>query len=329
MRKIYTLCLLFLLHDSVAQSPTQINLQKGLTGKVTGLNVQTVNNSAEGARMTLRCGRTHFPNETPMLFVDGVVQKLSDLREINPNSIKSVEILKSAAAVALFGPEGAYGAIYVTTKNGNFRIFVIKDSLDGRMIAGATVSFISADKKDTLMYVANDSGVVVTDKLKPLVQYEMNVSAVGYESVCDLITNIKNEQQIILRRELRTCTEVILTSIGLVRRCGLYCICHTRVIRPDSIGTKYSSDPLIKLFPNPVQKGGIINIEIQNSKEDRVIVKIWALDGRLMLNKSVQGLKGASYFQLATDTRWAAGVYIIQLAYANGKILASDKVIIQ
>lgn len=50
-----------------------------------------------------------------------------------------------------------------------------------------------------------------------------------------------------------------------------------------------------------------------------------ALDGRVLLDKSVQVLKGSGRFQLATDTRWAAGVYIIHLAYANGKILASEK----
>ncbi|HNU13833.1 MAG TPA: TonB-dependent receptor plug domain-containing protein [Chitinophagaceae bacterium] len=349
MRKIYTLLLLCISSFCLAQTtdtdkivisgncwganktdrnPT--SLEEGLKGRVTGLNVQSTTKGVFGdQRIVMRCYRVRSNDTSPMLIVDGIVRKLDTLSRINPNDISSIDILKSAPAVALFGPDGANGIIVVTLKQSSFRKFCVKDFMDGSKIAGATVSFISTDKKDTLMYVANDSGVVVTDKLKPLVQYEINVSAVGYEPVCDLITNIKNEQQINLRRELRTCTEVILKSTGLVRRCGLYCICNTRVIWPDSIGTKCSSGPLIKLFPNPVRKGGVINIETENGKEDRITVKILALDGRLMLNKSVQGLKGASRFQLATDTRWAAGVYIIQLAYANGKILASDKVIIE
>lgn len=309
---------------------SSINLQKGLTGKVTGLNVQTVNKDAGGARITLSCGRTHFPNEAPLLIIDGVVQELSILQAINPGAIKNIDILKSAAATALYGPEGVYGAIYVTTKNGNFRTFVIKDFLDGSKIAWATVSFISADKKDTLMYAANDSGIVVADKLKPTVQYEIKISAVGYNNICvDYInkhTGLFSE--ILLSRKEKVCDEVVVTFFGHTIRCyGSCCIVGIR-IKGDSINKKINK-PGLKIFPNPVRKGGVINIEIQNSKEDRLTVKMLALDGRLMLNKSVQGLKGASRFQLATDTRWAAGVYIVQLAYANGKILASDKVIIQ
>ena len=50
-----------------------VNLQKGLTGKVTGLNVQTGNKDAGGARITLRCGRKHVPQEAPTYITDGVV----------------------------------------------------------------------------------------------------------------------------------------------------------------------------------------------------------------------------------------------------------------
>lgn len=309
---------------------SSINLQKGLTGKVTGLNVQTVNKDAGGARITLRCGRTHFPNEAPLLIIDGVVQELSILQAINPGAIKSVDVLKSAVATALYGPEGVYGAIYVTTKNGNCRTFVFKDFLDGSKIAGATVSFISADKKDTLMYAANDSGIVVADKLKPAFQYEIKISAVGYKNICvDYInkhTGLYSE--ILLSRKEKVCDEVVITYFGHTIRCyGSCCIARIR-IKGDSINKKIKKQGF-KIFPNPVRKGGVVNIEIENSKEERLAVKMLALDGRVLLDKSVQGLKGSGRFQLATDTRWAAGVYIIHLAYANGKILASEKVIIQ
>lgn len=315
---------------------SSINLQKGLTGKVTGLNVQTVNKDAGGARITLRCGRTHFPNEAPLLIIDGVVQELSILQAINPGAIKSVDVLKSAVATALYGPEGVYGAIYVTTKNGNCRTFVFKDFLDGSKIAGATVSFISADKKDILMYAANDSGIVVADKLKPAVQYEMCISAVGYKSVCQDYENKNNNngQTVLLNREFKSFDEIIIYGRPVIH-CGR-CITHScgfircKIIQDTLITEKAITNSFAhRIFPNPVRKGGVINIEIENSNEERLAVKMLALDGRVLLDKSVQGLKGSGRFQLASDTRWAAGVYIIQLAYANGKILASDKVIIQ
>ena len=137
-----------------------------------------------------------------------------------------------------------------------------------------------------------------------------------------------------LNREFKSFDEIIIYGRPVIH-CGR-CITHScgfircRIIQDTLITEKAITNSFAhRIFPNPVRKGGVVNIEIENSKEERLAVKMLALDGRVLLDKSVQGLKGSGRFQLATDTRWAAGVYIIHLAYANGKILASEKVIIQ
>ena len=177
MRKIYTLFLLCISSFCLAQTTDtgkvvisgncwganktdreSTPLEEGLKGKVTALNVQSTTKGVFGdQRIVMRCYRVLSNNTTPMLIVDGVIRKLDTLSMINPNDISSVDILKSAPAVALFGPDGANGVIIITLKQSPVRKFCIKDFADGSKIAGATVSFISADKKDTLMYVANDS----------------------------------------------------------------------------------------------------------------------------------------------------------------------------
>src|SRR5688572_2410317 len=97
-----------------------INLQNGLTGKVSGLNVQTINNGVFGdTRITLRGIRSLTGNNQPMLIVDGVPIALNYLSSINPNDITDVTILKSASSTAIYGPDGANGAIVVTTKKGS------------------------------------------------------------------------------------------------------------------------------------------------------------------------------------------------------------------
>ncbi|HEX8315542.1 MAG TPA: TonB-dependent receptor plug domain-containing protein, partial [Flavisolibacter sp.] len=97
-----------------------VNLQNGLTGKVSGLNVQTVNSGVfENTRITLRGIRSLTGNNQPMLILDGVPIALSFLNSINPNDIQDVNILKSAAATAVYGPDGVNGAIVVTTRRGN------------------------------------------------------------------------------------------------------------------------------------------------------------------------------------------------------------------
>ncbi len=97
-----------------------INLQNGLTGKVSGLNVQTVNNGVFGdTRITLRGIRSLTGNNQPMLVLDGVPIALGFISSINPNDIADVTILKSASSTAIYGPDGVNGAIIVTTKKGS------------------------------------------------------------------------------------------------------------------------------------------------------------------------------------------------------------------
>lgn len=97
-----------------------VNLQNGLTGKVSGLNIQTVNNGVfADTRITLRGIRSLTGNNQPMLVLDGVPVALSYISSINPNDISDVTILKSASSTAIYGPDGVNGAIVITTKKGS------------------------------------------------------------------------------------------------------------------------------------------------------------------------------------------------------------------
>lgn len=97
-----------------------VNLQNGLTGKVSGLNVSTTNNGVfADTRITLRGIRSLTGNNQPMLVLDGIPLSLGYLSSINPNDIADVTILKSSSATAIYGPDGVNGAIVVTTKRGS------------------------------------------------------------------------------------------------------------------------------------------------------------------------------------------------------------------
>lgn len=95
------------------------NLQNGLVGKVSGLNVTTTNNGVfADTRITLRGIRSLTGNNQPLLVVDGSPMSLSFIGSINPNDVESVNILKGANSATLYGPEGVNGVIVVTTKKG-------------------------------------------------------------------------------------------------------------------------------------------------------------------------------------------------------------------
>ena len=53
---------------------------------------------------------------SPLIIVDGVVMK-GDLKEIDPQTIHSIEVVKGAAASRIYGPRAEHGVIQITTKS--------------------------------------------------------------------------------------------------------------------------------------------------------------------------------------------------------------------
>ncbi|MES2646637.1 MAG: SusC/RagA family TonB-linked outer membrane protein [Bacteroidota bacterium] len=106
-----------------------VNLQNGLTGKVSGLNVTTVNSGVfEESKIILRGVRSLTGNNQPLLVVDAIPTPLGFISSINPNDVGDVTILKGASAAALYGPDGVNGVIIVTTKRGNSKQPVVSVS---------------------------------------------------------------------------------------------------------------------------------------------------------------------------------------------------------
>ncbi|WP_170234114.1 SusC/RagA family TonB-linked outer membrane protein [Segetibacter aerophilus] len=97
-----------------------VNIQNGLTGKVSGLNIASTNSSVFGdTRITLRGIRSLTGNNQPLLVVDGAPVPLNQLSRLNPNDVEDITILKGASAAALYGPDGVNGVIFVKTLRGS------------------------------------------------------------------------------------------------------------------------------------------------------------------------------------------------------------------
>ena len=96
-----------------------VNVQQALNGKISGLNVSTVNSGVfENAKITVRGIRSLTGNNEPMLVVDGAPTPLGYLSSIPPGDVASLTVLKSAASAAIYGPDAVNGVIIITTKKG-------------------------------------------------------------------------------------------------------------------------------------------------------------------------------------------------------------------
>lgn len=95
----------------------QTNVNNALAGKVAGAQVQDQFTFKSGAENTLRVrGENGFAAGAGALYVvDGNI--IPGRANINPDDIKDLAVLQGPVAAALFGPDGANGAVVITTKN--------------------------------------------------------------------------------------------------------------------------------------------------------------------------------------------------------------------
>ena len=96
-----------------------VNIQQALNGKISGLNISTVNSGVfENAKINIRGIRSLTGNNEPMLVVDGAPTPLGYLSSIPPDDVASLTVLKSAASAAIYGPDAVNGVIIINTKKG-------------------------------------------------------------------------------------------------------------------------------------------------------------------------------------------------------------------
>jgi len=97
-----------------------INMQDALTGKVSGLNIRHTNSGVNDSyTITLRGMRSFSASNEALIVIDGVPANTALFSALDPEIIKSVNVMKGANGAALYGPRGANGVIIVTTKKGN------------------------------------------------------------------------------------------------------------------------------------------------------------------------------------------------------------------
>ncbi len=121
--------------DEVNQVPSD-NVVNSLSGKVAGVQIRNNTNMGGSSNVVIR-GSTSLTGDNQALFVvDGVPVNNSNFNssdqqtgaggfdygnlasDINPNDIESINILKGAAATALYGSRATNGAVIITTKSG-------------------------------------------------------------------------------------------------------------------------------------------------------------------------------------------------------------------
>lgn len=92
------------------------NVAEALQGKMAGV-VVSLNDGTPGAapQIRVRGAKSITQSNDPLYIVDGF--PVDDLSSVPADQIKSINVLKDAAATAIYGSRGAAGVVLVTTKN--------------------------------------------------------------------------------------------------------------------------------------------------------------------------------------------------------------------
>ena len=88
-----------------------------ITGRLAGVSVVTTQGSPDASvSIRVRGGGSITQSNDPLFIVDGF--EVSNIDDIPPTDIESIDVLKDASSTAIYGAKGANGVILVTTKSG-------------------------------------------------------------------------------------------------------------------------------------------------------------------------------------------------------------------
>ncbi len=113
------------------------NFINSMSGRVAGVQVKSTNNMGGSSNMIIRGSSSITGNNQALFVIDGVPVNNDNTNntgqisgrsgfdygnaasDLNPNDIESVNVLKGAAATALYGSRAANGVVMITTKKGS------------------------------------------------------------------------------------------------------------------------------------------------------------------------------------------------------------------
>lgn len=112
----------------ILKSPAQSAVQ-AVQGKVVGVNIIATDEPGKSPTVMIRGINTVLGGRSPLYVIDGV--EATSLNGLSANDIASMDVLKDASSLAIYGNKAASGVILITTKKG--KKGAIKVNYDGNV----------------------------------------------------------------------------------------------------------------------------------------------------------------------------------------------------
>lgn len=140
-----------------------VSIDHALQGRMAGVDVMsTTGEPGAGSSIRVRGTRSIEASNEPLIVVDGVMDAVQDLNELNPADIESVNVLKDASSTAIYGSRGANGVVMITTKKG----FTARPSVNAKVTFGVSQLSKHLDLMNTQELVRYRNDKIYFDNLE-------------------------------------------------------------------------------------------------------------------------------------------------------------------
>ena len=99
------------------ESSASTSVDNALQGRIAGVDIMsTGGDPGSASSIRIRGSRSVNATNEPLIVVDGIMDAVNDISDVDPNTIESISVLKDASSTAIYGSRGANGVILITTK---------------------------------------------------------------------------------------------------------------------------------------------------------------------------------------------------------------------
>lgn len=101
--------------EDIVRTPAQSAIQ-AIQGKAAGVNIVTNDEPGANPSIRIRGLGTILGGRDPLYVIDGI--EAGSLNGLSPNDVATINILKDASSLAIYGQKGSNGVVLITTKSG-------------------------------------------------------------------------------------------------------------------------------------------------------------------------------------------------------------------
>jgi len=100
-------------------SPPNASISQALVGKIAGAQISSIDGTpGSKVNILLRGINSLRGGTSPMVLIDGIEVRATDLGSLDLNNVERIEVVEGAASSTIYGAQGANGVIQIFTKRG-------------------------------------------------------------------------------------------------------------------------------------------------------------------------------------------------------------------